>query len=540
MRTTSLQAARARGAARVGRRQAAIQLSSFRGESRLYEEFRPNTWIADVAGAELGPDAWTNLENARISRGAAVRGPGYKYTMAGLPGTSAYKFLFTRISQVGYWIAAGTTIHVHNGAQWFDISGAWLTARPWEIRLSHLNGVPVLSAPDSAPFYWSGDVAVPCAALPGWFAAGVTDRVVAFRAFLFALSPTIDAVRLENQVSWSDAAPPGSIPGEWVPSPTNFAGDVNLSGSGGALVDAYPLRDALVIYAREACWQLGFTGGQYVFSSRKIFSNIGALAPKCVAEVNGKHIVLTEGDLIMHDGAQAQSIIDYKLRGWLFNRLDLTGEALPEMTYDKRTDTVWINYPTTDGVDVLQESLFYDVQSGEFGTAEFTPEVRGAAYGYDVEETPDQSWDSSVDPWDINQEPWEPSGQGSAVVIAGQPGGLIHSYVAGFDQGGVPRFSSASRTGLDFNAPSRDKHISHVIPQIQAEGGTEFTIRIGGQETHNGLINWGPLTPYTVGVDDELPLKAHGIYIAIEIASSGANGWRVRGVDFRYVLGGLA
>jgi hypothetical protein len=43
----------------------------------------------------------------------------------------------------------------------------------------------------------------------------------------------------------------------------------------------------------------------------------------CIAEIDGYHFVLTNNDVILHDGNTAQSVLDKMTRRWLFKNIDV-------------------------------------------------------------------------------------------------------------------------------------------------------------------------------------------------------------------------
>jgi hypothetical protein len=75
-----------------------------------------------------------------------------------------------------------------------------------------------------------------------------------------------------------------------------------------------PLRDSLMIYKEFNTWIAEYVGGQDIFSFRQVFSQIGMLTENCAITFGSNQLVLTDNDLVLHDGNSAQSIADKRTR----------------------------------------------------------------------------------------------------------------------------------------------------------------------------------------------------------------------------------
>lgn len=101
---------------------------------------------------------------------------------------------------------------------------------------------------------------------------------------------------------WSGAADPDSLPSTWdYTDPTNDAGQIPLSDSPGAVIDALELGDSLIIYKQRATYQMSYIGGNDIFGFQKIFPTTGMLAARCGCAIDNYHFVVTTDDVIVHD-----------------------------------------------------------------------------------------------------------------------------------------------------------------------------------------------------------------------------------------------
>ena len=74
-------------------------------------------------------------------------------------------------------------------------------------------------------------------------------------------------------------------------------------------------------------WLMNYIGGNLVFSFQKLFNDTGILSRNCACEYNGKHFVVTNGDLIVHNGVSKQSVASNVVKRTLFADLDGTNYA---------------------------------------------------------------------------------------------------------------------------------------------------------------------------------------------------------------------
>ena len=69
---------------------------------------------------------------------------------------------------------------------------------------------------------------------------------------------------------------------------------------------------------------MNYIGGNLVFSFQKLFNDTGILSRNCAVEFDGKHFVVVEGDLIVHNGVSKQSVATDIVKRTLFDDLDTT------------------------------------------------------------------------------------------------------------------------------------------------------------------------------------------------------------------------
>ena len=71
-------------------------------------------------------------------------------------------------------------------------------------------------------------------------------------------------------------------------------------------------------------WSMKFIGQPFIWQFQRLPGDVGILNRGCVADTPAGHVVLTQGDVVIHQGQGTQSIINAKLRKWLFANIDAT------------------------------------------------------------------------------------------------------------------------------------------------------------------------------------------------------------------------
>ena len=206
------------------------------------------------------------------------------------------------------------------------------------------------------------------------------------------------------QVLWSDAAAPGSIPTSWTAAATNEAGDAELSQTPGPIIDGLPLRSSFMLYKQNSAYIADYVGGNNIFNFRRAFITVGALTRNCIAPYQGKHFVVTDGDIVLTDGSVAESIADNRMRRFLFNQLDQTNFAATFVASLKKENEIWICFPSA-GSTFCNLALIWDGAANAWGVREL-PDIAHAASGIISDLTVSEVWDDDSMFWDDDTTAW--------------------------------------------------------------------------------------------------------------------------------------
>ncbi len=385
-----------------------------------------------------------------------------------------------------------------------------------------LNGVPVLSNATDEPVYWAGANLV---TLTDWTATESCQFLAAFQYHVFALNISGPGGTYPNLLKWSDAAEPGTIPDSWTPTAGNEAGDVELSDSPGGLVCAYPLRDSLMIYKRSAMYQAKYVGGNNVFNFRKVQSTSGALTRRSVCDVNGMHLAVTDGDIVLTDGNTRRSIGESRIKDWFFNQLDQTNYPNTFCAYNRAQHEVLIGFPTA-AAEFCNRALVYNVEHDSFGVRDLDNLVH-APVGFVNDTTESNTWADRTEAWAAAVGAW-----GSSTISSARDSMVfIHTdemHQQDVDDAEIVA-STLGKYSMDLGDSGRVKFLKRVHVQARAGYGALF-VRAGGQMEPNDTITWSSEVTIT-DPEQIVNLFAQGRYISVEVRSAGADVWKLTGLD---------
>lgn len=487
-------------------------------------------FISDTPAHEVGPDFFTLMTNVITRGGFAQRIPGSRSIYGTALGVAAPGQLMHGVNcenaGTNYWLIFeddGTAWAVEgDNATQIDDSLLAAVGDPVNFSSSLLNGVPVISNGADEPVYWGGSDLL---TLTDWTATETCQFITAFKYHLFALDISGPGGTFTSLLRWSKAAEPGTIPDEWTPAADNDAGDVELSDSPGALLCAYPMRDSLMIYKRSAAYQVKYVGGNNVFNFRKVQSTSGALTRRSVCDVNGMHLVVSDGDIVMTDGSTRRSIGEARVKDWLFNQLDQTNYANLFCAYNRAQHEVLIGFPTA-GAEFCNSSLVYNVELDSFGVRDLADVVH-APVGFVNDTAESNNWADRAETWDAAVGAW-----GSSTVSSARDS-LVFIHTDEMHQQDVTDAETVTaylgKYSMDFGDSARVKLLRRIHVQARANYGSLF-IRAGSQMEPNDNIAWSDEVTIT-DPEQVVNLFAQGRYLSVEVRSAGSSVWKITGFD---------
>lgn len=492
--------------------------------------------IKDLKPHTLPPEAWNIANNVR-ALDQEMYSIGGKEEMFAPLGDTPY-FLFPIVADQVFWVWASLTdIYAWNGAANVNISkavGAYTAgeARNWGGTI--LGGILIINNGQQPPQSWANpDTAVRMTDLPNWPSSKRVRVLRAFGPHLVAVDVTQGATNHPHRVMWSHPAEPGSVPVSWdIDDPQVDSGEYDLPDiESGKLVDALPLRGQFFLYKEASIWRMRYVGGRAKFAFDSFLVTTGALATRCVAATgDGKfHFVVTQNDVIVHNGQEERSVLDKRMRRSLFNMIDPNNYHSSFVFSHPHFNEMWLCYPST-GNAYPDRALIWNYRDGQVTEADC--DFRSASVG-PVEEPSTTTWDTVTGGWDEQQHPWS-SVRKQQLLVASPSRSQILRLDSGLLDGGQPVECTLLREGLSIVGKRRDgspvvdfnkrKLVTRIWPIV--EGGP-ISIRLGTQQTSEGPVTWTARQSFDPITQEYLDFCIEGRAVAIEFYSKAEVAWRL-------------
>lgn len=491
--------------------------------------------IADQPAHELPVNAFSAVENMRFKDGSAERFNGSSAVFA-VPAVTPYWIAPYQTSTARYWIHAGiAAVYADDGTTRLNITGTAPTGAVDDRWTGGtMGGVFVMNNNIDSPMFWGGTGTL--AALTGWTAGWKAKSLRPFKNYLVAVGMTKAGVVYPHMVNWSAAADPGTIPTSWdVADATKDAGYVDLSETTDLIVDQLVLGDTNIIYKENSMYSMQYVGGQQIFAFKRIPGNFGMLYRGCAVNTPKGHVVLCNGDVVIHQGVgEPQSLLTGKLKTWLFSQIETAQYKRCFVTANPQKNEVWICFPGS-GQTACTKALVWNWSDNSFGPRDLA-NVTYAAPGM-LNYVGDLSWTAHAGAWSAYDTAWSPNTYtlADARLMLTSTAPLVSIADSGSTYGGTAIYGLLERTGLAFDAPDQMKMLKSITPRINAVAGSQIYIQMGAAIDAEAPTVWETPVLYTVGTDFKVYGFATGRFLAYRIYSFIAQGWSIKSMDFDVV-----
>jgi hypothetical protein len=442
----------------------------------------------------------------------------FTYTMLSDPGASA-----APVGQYSYNVQSNYTGAVDN--RWTGGS---------------FNGILVLNNGVDAPQYWNGDTGTRLRRFPTWPAGQICDALVIFKEYLFALAPTISGVKYPHLILWCAATEPGAMPTAWTAASTNDAGDTpKAAETGGFMVDGKPWGDTLFCHKQDAIFAVQWVGGAFVFNVSKTPADDGALNRGCIANTPKGQVYLSSGDVKIHSGGEAVSIIDGVNRQWLFNVMDSTYASRSFLAVNPQKKEVWVCFPTTGNTSCNRALVWNWVDNtwGDFSLSGITYGTTGlipAGLVSDIIDSDTDIIDTDVSTIDGNE-----YSQNEARLILSTTTPQIGLADTGATDFGTAVPFMLEKKGISLDDSDSVKVLSASRPQFKAQAGTALSVYHGSCMTADGEPTYASAASYTVGTSNWAnKFATGGRYMAVKITSTDYAPVALRSMDLDFTKQG--
>ena len=378
--------------------------------------------------------------------------------------------------------------------------------------------------------------------LPDWPVLDTAGAMRPFREFLIAMDINVAGTRFNDLLRWSDAAPPGNVPQSWTTGVQSQAGELSVSFNPGELVDGAQLLDRFYVYKTTSVFVMTLVGGIFIFNNRPVFSTFGALARGCIAEWRAQHIVLTDGDLVIHDGTNVRSIANERLRREIFD--NMSGDFFDNtyLAISGRFDVLFICRPR--GTERFpSEAITLDLNDLSFGHQSLvstgSPHMLDGLV--DTTQSVEPTWDTKTTTWDTDATRWGESAFSrveNEVIIADFTGLKLQQLGLTEDQDGTPIDAIAERVGISLGRPDVRKFVRRIWPRFYGGAGNTVFVQVGAHDNPNSEPVYSPEQAFTIDVDRFLSVDVSGFYLAYRFRSDTGIAWRLPNFDVEFELMG--
>jgi hypothetical protein len=371
-----------------------------------------------------------------------------------------------------------------------------------------------------------------------------------FKNYLVALDITEGSNRRPTMVKWSDTAPLGEVPASWTAVDASSQAGYNiLPDTQGQVLEGKALGDTFFIYKNDAVWAMQFIGGNFVFSFRKVFSDVGILAKDCVAEYDNKHFVVGVDDVYVHDGTTKKSVISNKMQEFFYNDINTDHVSKVRCVANNARKEMIIYYPNFSSENgIANTAITWNWESDSWSKRDIG-NISHITTGLVSEDTDGRSWgaDTGTDTWEGSTGVWDTQTYNPAV------NSLVY-----ISQGLTPQLSSINlgnsgleirfpttrdtyesfveREGIDFGDDKGYKYVHAIYPHMVGEG--TIKIYVGTEEFQGGGISWSQPQEFVVGQDYKVNFRKSGRYIAVRFEGDGGSLWGLTGYSMEYSLEG--
>jgi hypothetical protein len=505
--------------------------------------------INDIAPYMLPPEAWTLAENIRYNEDAPEVLSGWSQVF-GTPTWAPHFALPVKTPSLTYWLYTSLTkAGAFDGTTHADItraSGGDYAANAtqnWNGMV--FGGVPILNNGVDVPQYWaSTSLATKLAALPNWPSTLRAAIMRSFNSYLVAFNLTDTGTIFPHLVQWSNPAAPGTVPTSWAyGNPATEGGRKDLPDvNSGQILEARQLQNTMFIYKERSIWKMTYIGGQFIFQFDTFLDDVGILAPRCVCHDGSgtKHVVVTQDDIIMHNGNTPTSILTDKQRITLFNSINRDAADTSFIFLNKAKDEIWFCYPEA-GQTAPTRALIWNYKKG-VGAISYASGItfRNAVIG-DTQGVNSELWSDGTDTWDQDTGPWSLIFR-QKMILCSPVNTKFYQLDTGTLRDGVSYSATLIREDLGIIGRKRDggpvndfkneKMVDSIWPKLE---GASIRVRVGFRETVSGPLTWQDYTTFNPATDmwintivnENLP--GCGRAVSVEFSSTTSQFWRLNG-----------
>lgn len=503
--------------------------------------------LKDVKANKLPLNAWSDAKNMVFRDGHVQRSLGESAQM-GTPTISPYGvFPWQDSAQYLWFYADGTAIYSTDGSTHTDrtrASGAYTSATTPRWNGFVHGGVPIFNneGQTEPPQSWDPGSGL-FVDMPNFPSAWKTKLLRPFGVFLLALNMTKSGTDYTDLLHWSVEADALAVPTDWTPAATNSAGSKVFSETTGSLIDCMTLGTNNIVYKEDSVYSMRYIGGNDVFGFVKIFNEFGLLTSNCVKSFRKKHLIVDAADVLVHDGSQASSIMDKRIRRDFFNAIDLNFYESIFILPNYAESEMWICIPELGSLGLCTKAYVWNWRNNTW-TIRDLPSIATGHAGL-VGNLSGYTWDDLTDTWDNWNYTWDErqyknNARELLLAVPGTPAFLQAD--TGNQFSGVNFRAYVERTSLPLGGQNTKGElvvneqnwikITELWCQITGTSGDVVTIYVGTQDSVNDAVTWGAAESWIIGTTNFIPMLRTGRLVSIRFESTTDANWEVQRYGF--------
>ena len=504
----------------------------------------PKGLIKDTNNTIIPFEFYSEASNVRFGDSAAKKIKGHDQVF-GTPTVAPYFVLNWSYDVNSFWFYAGTAkIYRLSGSSthtdFTRASGNYstnlTTVGNWTGTI--YNGLPILCNGVDDPQALATTGASAFSDLPNWISNGTCKTIKAFGNYLMALNLTEGGTNLPNKVRWGDTAEDFNYPSSWTASATNDAGAVTIGDEADEIIDGLALKESFIIYKGNSTWIANYIGGNLVFSFKKLFNDTGILTRNCVQEYEGKHFVVTQGDIIIHNGVSKKSIATNVVKKHLFNNISEQYYNLTFVTHNVQESEMWISFPSVGSV-FCDKALIYNYVNGAF-TFRDLPNIYHIGPGVVDPGATSNTWNTQSGTWTTTEgtygdrlfNPTERS-----ILFAGTNDTKLYRGDFGQQFDNQNFITTIERKGLTLDSNNNTvKQVRKLTPRVKGTG--TVNISVGSSLSPNGTYTFNAAQSFDPNSQNKVDCRVTGKFIAVRFQHTSDSEFELNGYDLEYeVLG---
>ena len=521
--------------------------------------------ITDAAPHDLPESAWSDARNVRFLNESVVRSSVFKpFTLqqnftASDPLWMVDDSLWSTTKSVTTVRANGTLTRISEGLITDASPTTAMSAIIGNVTGAIVGSVSYINTTNNRPISIAHGEAR-YSYIPHW---PTNDRCLSlrkYRDFLIALNVTKNnTTEFPNMVKWSDAIQVGTRPSWDVAALNGLAGENVLNDSTGYIVDGLELGNSFMIYGTREAWRMDYIGGELVFSFDKVFNDFSIMTQNCAVEVNSKHYVFCEDDIVVTDGITRESICDQKIRGRVFQSVDFAKRDQCRVILNSIKNEILFCYPSSSSAAAWEagdlgcnEAAVFNYSTGTWSFIDLPNVTHGHEVAHPVGSVAlANTWDGLAT-WNNLKSNWSfAPASPMTLILSGGSNGTRRGNVFFFDDDVDGRIGNPADLTIywpawaemrlcDFDALGlpvvASKLVKMIAPQVIVPDPGQFVnFYVMADMNNRSEANWTAPMPFYPFEHYKLNCRASGRYISIRYEIPFGTSASLSGFDLELV-----